>query len=445
MRKRAAAPAVLTLVLLALLSEPAFARVPGRTPRRQLESEVSEQLDSPQARGTVAGILVQRGGAQFLSLNADRPFIPASLAKLATTTAALSTFGPDYRFQTSVVISGEPKAGIVTGPLTLVGGGDPTFVSAAYGRKRYLPAPNDPSPIKIFPHGFPTVENLATQIARTGLKQVHGDLVMDESLFDTARTQPGWLAKYQKPGSVEVGNLSALTVDEGLNDITGINVSPDPAVHAGTMLKAALAARGVIVTGTIHSGVAPKGAKQIARILSPPLSEIVFYTNRFSVNYCAEMMLKGMGAKFGGAGTTKAGLKVVADTLRNAGIPLDGFSFTDGSGLSTDDRVTPRTIAALLQHALEDQTPVAQAMRDSIPVAGGPGTLFKRLRIAPAVGNLRGKTGFLGHVRAMAGWVRGLDGSMIVYVTMFNDATSPRALTGPIDMIGLDLAKFPYG
>jgi D-alanyl-D-alanine carboxypeptidase/D-alanyl-D-alanine-endopeptidase (penicillin-binding protein 4) len=124
-------------------------------------------------------------------------------------------------------------------------------------------------------------------------------------------------------------------------------------------------------------------------------------------------------------------------------VPTDGLVMADGSGLSVLDRVTPRTIAGLLERILGSKGSGWGPLRDSIPVAGEPGTLLKRMATAPTKDNLRGKTGQIEHVRAMAGWVTPLDGIPIVYVAIFNNVTRPLLLTKPLDLLGLLLALFP--
>jgi D-alanyl-D-alanine carboxypeptidase/D-alanyl-D-alanine-endopeptidase (penicillin-binding protein 4) len=132
----------------------------------------------------------------------------------------------------------------------------------------------------------------------------------------------------------------------------------------------------------------------------------------------------------------------VRATLSKAGIPLQGFTQIDGSGLSTFNRATPRTLGAILNWILTARGAEGQAMRDSLPVAGGPGTLFKRMTKPPTGGNLRGKTAFIRHVRGMAGWVTPSDGVPLVYVLLFNAVPRPLDLTSPLDLMGLALALF---
>ena len=434
--------ALVAVSALVLAAAPARAYVPDKTPKRHLEAQIRRTIALPPARPGTPGILVLRGGRPIMSMNADRAFLPASLMKLATTTAAVLRFGTDHRFATRL-IGRKPVAG-VTGTVWLVGGGDPTFASSAYRREHFIPKPDDPIPVPVFASGSPTVEGFAATIAQAGVRRIQGDLLVDDSLFDSQRTQPGWIAAYQR-NDPDIGNISALTVNEGYADVKGDIVHPQPTLAAGQLVKAALLARGIVVTGSVRAGRAPAGAAEIARALSPPLSEILQYTNRYSANYPAEMLLKGLGARFGGGGTTVNGVKVVHEALQKLAVPLAGFAMADGSGLSLLNRAQPRTLAAILQWMVTVDGPVGNVMRATLPVAGGPGTLFKRMTKPPTGGNLRGKTGFIRRVRGMAGWVTPADGVPLVYVAIFNGVPRPLALTTPLDLIGVALALFGSG
>jgi len=424
---------------LALGVTPARAYVPEKTPKRHLEASIRRTMRLPPVRPSRPGLLVLRGGRPIITINADNAFQPASMLKLATTTAAMVRFGADHRFVTRLV-GGKPKGG-ATGTVTLVGGGDPTLATRAYRHYNFFPKPNDPVPVPVFSTASPTIEQLAATIAAAGVRRVNGDLIVDDTLFDARRTQPGWIPDYTR-NDPDVAYISALTVNEGYSDIKGDHLFADPATGAGVALKTALGNIGVVVSGSVRRGRAPAGAQEIARVSSPPLAQIIAYTNRYSINYDAELLLKSLGASFGSGGTTASGAAVVRATLTQLGIATDGLSQRDGSGLSTLNRATPRMLGAILSWILTAKSREGEALRNSIPVAGGPGTLFKRMTKPPTGGNLRGKTGFIRHVRGMAGWVTPPDGVPLVYVAVFNDVPRPLDLTSPIDLIGLALALF---
>jgi PBP4 family serine-type D-alanyl-D-alanine carboxypeptidase len=126
--------------------------------------------------------------------------------------------------------------------------------------------------------------------------------------------------------------------------------------------------------------------------------------DRESDNFTAEMLLKELGAETGEAGTTAAGAALVQRDLAAAGVPLAGVRIVDGSGLSIDDRLTARTLSALLVVVWNDLD-LRNPFWASLPVAGINGTLDKRLRKPPARGAVRAKTGTTDRASALSGYV----------------------------------------
>jgi len=429
------APIVALMVITS--TTPAFAYVPEKTPHRAAETAARTSLAFPAVRGATAGIVLMRGSREIFSINGGRTMAPASVLKLATTTTAVVKFGPDHRFATRALVSNR-AASVST--LTVIGGGDPTLTTEIYRQHRYLPAPTDVIKRPAFPHGSATVDQLAARIAAAGVRRI-GRLVADDSIFDASKTQKGWLPRYLV-NDPDVGYIDGLTINEGYGDLDQKTIVPDPALAAANALAAALNALGVSV-GRVVKGRPPAGSSEIARVESPTVGEIVDFTNRYSINYNAEILLKDIGASFGGGGSTAAGVAVVKRTMRGLGVSTRGLTMYDGSGLSVLDRVTPRTVAGLLEKILGGQGPGWDALRGSIPVAGEPGTLLKRMTGPLTKDKVHGKTGQIEHVRSMAGWVLPLDGVPIVYVAIFNNTRSPSALTKSLDVLGLLLALFP--
>lgn len=432
--RRAAAALAAVAVLAAGTAE---AYVPQKTHRRQIEAAARRAAALGPARGARLGFVAIRGGRTLFATRQNVAFKPASLMKLFTTTAALRRFGPDHRFVTRAMAR---RTADTIGRLYLVGGGDPTLATEAYRRIRFFPKPDDEERTPAFASGSPSIEDLARRVRAAGVRRVSGEIVFDDSHFDADRVPDGWPARYLR-GEPESGYLTGLTINEGRGDPEGQTLLDDPPRAAASELKRALERAGVRVDGDVRGGRAPAGAVELASVRSPPLSEIVFFVNRWSVNFPAEMLLKGLGARFGGAGSSAAGARVVRETIGELGVPLDGFRMTDGSGLSLLDRATPESVSRLLAWILED--PRAGALRDSLPVAGTSGTLLERMRRGAARGNLRGKTGLIRGVRAMAGWVTGADGVPVVYASIFNDARRAGLLTDALDLVGEALARFP--
>jgi PBP4 family serine-type D-alanyl-D-alanine carboxypeptidase len=126
--------------------------------------------------------------------------------------------------------------------------------------------------------------------------------------------------------------------------------------------------------------------------------------DRDSDNFTAELMLKQLGAEAGGAGTTSAGAAVVLRDLQAADVPLVGVRIADGSGLSLDDRLTARALAAMLV-AVWDNVALRRVFWRALPVAGENGTLEDRMERAPARGAVRAKTGTTNRASALSGFV----------------------------------------
>jgi PBP4 family serine-type D-alanyl-D-alanine carboxypeptidase len=127
--------------------------------------------------------------------------------------------------------------------------------------------------------------------------------------------------------------------------------------------------------------------------------------NKESDNFYAEMLLKHLGARLRGAGTTADGARVVRRVLRLRGVPLDGVRVADGSGLSLRDRITARSLAALLISAWSDLA-IKRPFVDSLPVAGVDGTLEDRMTGGAAYRHVRAKTGTTNTASSLSGYAR---------------------------------------
>ncbi|HEX2045686.1 MAG TPA: D-alanyl-D-alanine carboxypeptidase/D-alanyl-D-alanine-endopeptidase, partial [Gaiellaceae bacterium] len=156
-------------------------------------------------------------------------------------------------------------------------------------------------------------------------------------------------------------------------------------------------------------------ASELGAVTSPPVADLVRATNVPSDNFLAEMLLKRLGADFGGGrGTTGAGAQVVLNTLGGHGVTP---RIVDGSGLSRSNRTTPREVVRLLEH-MEGQ-PAARVWRRSLAVAGRSGTIKDRMRGTPAAGRCRGKTGTIIGVSNLVG-VCDTPGGRVAFAWLMN-------------------------
>ena len=97
---------------------------------------------------------------------ADQAFTPASVMKVLTTYAALDMLGPDYRWRTGVYYNGPLENGVLDGDLILKGYGDPYFRAE-------------------------DMWQLLTYVRQRGIREIRGDLVLDDSLFQPQSASPG--------------------------------------------------------------------------------------------------------------------------------------------------------------------------------------------------------------------------------------------------------------
>jgi D-alanyl-D-alanine carboxypeptidase/D-alanyl-D-alanine-endopeptidase (penicillin-binding protein 4) len=97
----------------------------------------------------------------------------------------------------------------------------------------------------------------------------------------------------------------------------------------------------------------------------------------------------------------------------------------DGSGLSRRNYVSPRCLVTLLTY-LRKQS-YGSLLYDSLPIAGVDGTLRNRMKGTPAENNCRAKTGTLGHVTALSGYVTTRDGETLVFSLLMNNHLGPNS------------------
>jgi len=323
----------------------------------------------------------------------DDSLLPASNVKLLTARAVLERLGPSATLRTEVRASAPIKAGRIDGSLYVVGGGDPLLATADYRSTQKDDFTFSREPVT-------RLENLADRVAASGVREVTGGVVGDDSRYDDQRSVRSWKPTYLTDG--EVGAVGALVVNGGFVGYEHHPLpAPAPAASAAAALSAELAQRGVRVDGPASSGPTPAGAVVLASVDSLPVATIVGEMLRESDNLAAEMLTKELGFRFGGAGSWSAGLRVIRDTLAADGLDVSGLRLVDGSGLDRGDRATCTLLAATLTLGGN----IGEAINEGLPVAAKEGTLVRRFQGHPAAGRLRAKTGSLTGVAALSGYM----------------------------------------
>jgi D-alanyl-D-alanine carboxypeptidase/D-alanyl-D-alanine-endopeptidase (penicillin-binding protein 4) len=219
-------------------------------------------------------------------------------------------------------------------------------------------------------------------------------------------------------------------------------VVDDPARFTAGALQAALQNVGVTFGGTVRSGRTPAAAIKVASFASPPLSYIVSEMNRESINIVAELLYRDAARASATDGMSSADGSLAY--LRNfmatkVGSDPQAVRVFDGSGLSTLDYLTPRSMIQLLSYA--HKGPWSSAFHGSLPVAGESELLRRRMRGTPAEGNLHAKTGTTNTVVGLGGYVTAKDGEIIAFSFIYNGNDKWNA-KATMDAMGATLANF---
>ncbi|GMV37977.1 MAG: peptidase M15 [Fimbriimonadales bacterium] len=377
------------------------------------------------------------GGQPLLAHNPDLLLVPASGMKLLTTAAALDLLGPEYRHRT--VLRAEWSAG--KGTLTAVGGGDPLLgiadLEAMVARLREAGMPDGLDiALELSRYGgeafapgwqlddlgyyyLPTLSALAVSRNTVEVFVQSGDpptaTVVPE--FGSVRVDGGdgplrvarepWRDEYVVRGVVAADHLAEKPVQ-------ALSIA-DPPAWATHWLRSAL-----VRVPTVNPK--PNGMAEVVHE-GKPLYEIVQVVNKPSDNFVAEMLFLEIGYAATGTGTFVTGARAVEAFGRNVGPEPGTFRVVDGSGLSRLNRLTARSMVALLHHAVRQ--PWGEAFRESIPLAGKEGTVAKRL--TDLAGRVRAKTGTMDGASSLSGYVWTKSGRVAAFCIVVNHADTAAA------------------
>ena len=159
--------------------------------------------------------------------------------------------------------------------------------------------------------------------------------------------------------------------------------------------------------------------------------------HKVSQNLHAELLLRRLGLA-NGNGSIADGQARVSAMLAEAGAPVEHVSLSDGSGMSSYNRVAPRGTVRLLQFAARQ--PWGPALRASLPVGGVDGTLKRRFVGTPLAGRIFAKTGTLNATNALAGWLVAASGRTLTFAIYANDVPEGVRATAIVDRALLALA-----
>lgn len=294
-------------------------------------------------------------GEVVLSHNAETALTPASATKLLTAAAALYELGPQDRIVTEV--RKKDRTAIIKGS------GDVWLTHEQ-------------------------IDSLAAQIG-TGV-----DAVLVDATAWKDKLLPGW-----DPADVDAGFVAPLEPVMLYGGRLGATSGDVPRSHRPAFdVAEALAKR--LGAGTVGYTDSSEG-DVVARTESPTLQKRISMMMEDSDNVMAEAIGRELSAE--------RPVEATLDVLRKNGVDVNGSTVVDNSGLSLDNRITPKLLSQ-----------VAAASVLALPVAGGTGTLENRFNNTPGAGWVRAKTGTLTGVSALAGAVPSKSGHVYSFAMISN-------------------------
>ncbi|MCU7499951.1 MAG: D-alanyl-D-alanine carboxypeptidase/D-alanyl-D-alanine-endopeptidase [Ignavibacteria bacterium] len=455
--------------------------------------QIDDIFNDPNFNSANWGVVVKslETGEYLYKRNEDKLMVPASNLKLFTTSAGLLLLGKNYRYKTNLYMNGNLEGSILKGDLIIQGSGDPT-ISGRF---------HEEDPYKVYNDWADTL--LSRGIEEITGNLIGDDKLFDENGLGEGWSwdyETYWYSASTSAISfndncvdiiikpTEAGKQASLSIlpetkyvtiinkvvtvpkdtptdidvyrERGTNIITVFgkisenseefktySTVNNPTQFSLIVLKDILKKKGIVIRGYAtdideeNVSLDYSKMKKIFTHYSVPLSEIVRVINKNSQNFYAEQLLKTIGLAKYGFGSIENGVKAVKNLLREMGINSEDMIMADGSGLSRLDLVTPRQIVDLLNYMYKNET--FSVFYQTLPVAGIDGSLARRMLRSKAENNVRAKTGYLGGVRSLCGFVHTADNEPVAFSIIVNNYIVPATLADNLqDLVCLRLANF---
>lgn len=328
----------LLILALTLLSAPAVAATAF--------AGAKERVRAIAPNGIV--YVIDEQGNELITQNSNKPFVPASVAKVVTAWLAMEVLGPDYRFKTHFYLD-ENRV------LYVRGGGDPMLVSeelallapdlvAAIGPEPITGMVLDPSyfPDKV---SIPGIENNSRSY-----NALNSALAVN---FNTINAVRRGSKVYPGEKQTPITPLAASQFKaRGPKGRGRISLAKDPKLsllYAGELLEAFIKKSGGKVEGDITIGPVPPGLQPIyihqqSRTLAAIINLLLIGSNNYIAN---QVFLEIGAARYGGPVSLEKSLKVANELLAQHGLQ-DDIYLEEGSGLSRGNRFTAQGLAKVL-------------------------------------------------------------------------------------------------
>ena len=438
-------------------------------------------------------------GDTLLERDAHRRFVPGSAKKLLTTVTALDQLGADYRWRTEVWTGGaiDSTSGVLQGDLVLIATGDPAL-SARFSNVAGQPlevlanALRDARVLRV-------TGALVVDASRWDSATVRTTWMADDLPFESAATGGAFILEegvthVELTGGPAVDQAAAVRwwpygedafvrshVTTTAGNVTPVEASylpesyaleltgsvplgavdtvtfatRDPVRQAAAALHRAIAKTGVAVErgwrvawepgeafgeGCVTGATRPcMSGRLLTAVHSPPLVEVLAGTLKPNQNWIAEQIVRILGTGEGQPASWDAGTGAVrAHVETTVGVDPVDLNVVDGSGLSVQNLVTPRSLVQLLRYS--HARPWGSLYRAMLPQPGEEGSTLSE-RLLELKGRLFAKTGSLTNVGALAGYLIDRSGREIAFAVMVNGANLPTAAVREgIDAVVLRLA-----
>lgn len=429
-------------------------------------------------------------GREIVAVNPDQRFMPASNTKIVTTAAAYATLpaldradvmgGASVRLEgRDVILTGRGDARLSSAPDCIVNCLSQLADAIAARTKSVRDITGDAA---LFPD-----ERWSSGMSWNNIPSPYGTALTalaldDNELVATATpgtagappslTHLGYLAIDNRAATVAAGGKTDLDIDRlpfdrtiRLTGTIAADAKPqkirmgidDPAHYAAWRLAALLRERGVQVTGELRSRyrtpgpsddprqrggtpppALPAAPAPLATVTPPPLLEDLRTINKDSQNLHAELLLRRVGLA-NGTGSVADAMKRVEAVFAAAGVPRTAWDFSDGSGMSTYNRIAPRGMVKLLGWIASQ--PWGAAWRETLPIGGVDGTLARRFKGTVLEGKIFAKTGTINATNALAGYLIAKSGKTLTFAAYANDVPSGTFATPAMDAALVAIAE----
>ena len=419
------------------------------------------------------------------SLNPERQLSPASVTKAYMSAALLNRFGPQHRFTSQLVSTGQVDNGVLRGDLVFEGGGDPglttedlwrlvqrlqlagvTHVDGALVVSQWRFGPVEcittdrcnartrvtnaySAPLTSAGVNFGTwcvnVAPAATpgEPARVGLCDSQAPLVAIDNQVVTRPANSGTEISAERITD-ERGDVMRLTGQISTNAAARdvYRGAGDAAEKTAQVLLSMLNQAGVSVRDPwrVSSTQPPSSAQRLAAVDSQPLQELLLRTMNYSNNYMADVLALNL------VETPQAQLRQAGQAIETYVQSLPGHgpvTLHSGSGLTTDNRTSAHGVNVMLEDMFRQSALFPSFVASFQSPANGV-MRFIRRGSPTFQNNVMLKTGTLNQpfaVRAVAGYFRTAQGRWGVFSVLVNGSGSTPYLSWPevLDPLSLDL------